>query len=204
MGQAAPDDVGAGQLQHLPRPSRDERAQAQVPGRYLAGGGEPDWKSLRDRIRGAAPDEAARQRALAQLERIGAVHRARRTRPAQPAPRPAAPRRAALRTRPTLTGDLEVRRERRGDAWLLAWPRHPGVERWEARIAARSGARGAYEQLEERELPGDATSIELPLGETPLRVHVLGRGRGGRLVARAIASGLTPGSWGERWQRRPS
>jgi hypothetical protein len=171
----------------------------------VAGGAEPDWKSLRDRLRGAAPDEAARRRALVQLERIGAVHRARRTTPtAAPAPRPAAPRVAALRTRPSLSGDLDVRRERQGEAWLLAWPPRPAVERWEVRIAARTGARGDYEAVESLELPGTATSVELPLGETPLRVHVLGRSRGGRLVQRAIASGLTPDSWGERWQRRPS
>ncbi len=170
----------------------------------VAGGDEPDWKSLRDRLRGAAPDEAARRRALAQLERIGAVHRARRTRPSSaPAPRPAPQRIAALRTRPSLSGDLDLRRERRDTAWLLAWPLSPGVERWEVRIAARS-ARGDYEAVESRELPGTATSVELPLGEAPLRVHVLGRSRGGRLVQRAIASGLTPHSWGERWQRRAS
>ena len=171
----------------------------------VAGGDEPDWKALRDRLRGAAPDEAARRRALAQLERIGAVHRARRTRPASaPAPRPLQPRVAALRTRPSLSGDLDLHRERQDGGWLLAWTPRPGVERWEVRIAARSGARGDYEAVEAHELPGSATSIELPLGETPLRVHVLGRSRGGRLVQRAIASGLTPDSWGERWQRRPS
>ena len=168
----------------------------------VAGGSEPDWKGLRDRIRGADADEQARRAALAQLERIGAVHRARRARPTAP-PRPVT-RPAQLRTRPTLTGDLDVRRDRAGEAWLLAWPQRPGVERWEVRIARRSGARGDYEALESRELPGTATSLELPLGDVPLRVHLVGRARGGRLLHRAIASGLAPESWDERWQRRAS
>jgi hypothetical protein len=166
----------------------------------VAGGADPDWKAFRDRIRGVAPDEAARRRGLEQLERIGAVHRARRSRPEPPAPRPAA-RGAALRTRPSLTGDLELRRE---DGYRLEWSVDPGVERWEVRIAERSGARSDYVALESHELPGANTQLALPLGDLPLRVHVLGRSRNGRLVRRAIASGLTRGSWGERWQRRPS
>ena len=169
----------------------------------VAGGGDPDWKALRDRIRGAAPDEPARKDGLAQLERIGAVHRARRARPAQ-APAKAAPRSAALRTKPSLTGDLDVRRERQGDVFELSWPAQASVERWEVRIAERSGAKTDYVPLESHELPGSATRFTLPLGDVPLRVHLLGRSRNGRLVRRAIASGLTLASWDERWQRRPS
>ncbi len=165
----------------------------------VAGGNEPDWKALRDRIRAAAGDDRSRREALARLERIGAVHRARRSRPAPSAP----PRRpASLRTRPTLTGDLDVRRERAGNALVLAWGAELGVARWEVRIAERAG--GAYVAVESRELPGDATSLELPLSDAPLRVHLLGRAHGGRLVRRAIASGLARDSWDERWQRRPS
>jgi hypothetical protein len=166
----------------------------------VAGGADPDWKALRDRIRVAAPDEASRKQGLAQLERIGAVYRARRSRPEQTAPRPAA-RSAALRTKPSLTGDLEVRR---ADGYQLEWPAVPGVERWEVRIAERSGAKSDYVALESHELPGSTTMLALPLRDVPLRVHVLGRSRNGRLVRRAIASGLTRGSWDERWQRRPS
>jgi hypothetical protein len=166
----------------------------------VAGGGDPDWKALRDRLRGAAPDEAARKQALAQLERIGAVHRARRSRPEQPAPQPTI-RSSALRTKPSLTGDLDVRR---GDGYRLEWPAEPAVDRWEVRIAERSGAKSEYVALESHELPGATTRLSLPLGEVPLRVHVLGRSRNGRLVRRAIASGLTRSSWNERWQRRPS
>jgi hypothetical protein len=57
---------------------------------------------------------------------------------------------------------------------------------------------------EERALAGPETSLELVLGETPLRVHLLGRGRDGRLVRRAIISALTRDGWNERWQRRAS
>lgn len=169
----------------------------------VAGGSDPDWKVLRDRIRTAAPDEAARKQGLAQLERIGAVHRARRARPEPPAPR-TVPRTPVLRTRPSLAGDLDVRRERAGDVFELAWPAQPGVERWEVRIAERSGTKSDYVPLESHELPGSATRFVLPVGDVPVRVHLLGRSRGGRLVRRAIASGLTRSSWDERWQRRPS
>jgi len=166
----------------------------------VAGGGDPDWKALRDRIRGAAPDEAARKQGLAQLERIGAVHRARRTRPEPAAPRPA-PRAAVLRTKPSLTGDLELRRT---PDHHLEWPAEAAVDHWEVRIAERSGARSDYVTLGSHELPGSTRRFALPLGDVPLRVHVLGRSRNGRLVRRAIASGLTRESWDERWQRRPS
>jgi hypothetical protein len=169
----------------------------------VAEGGDPDWKALRDRIRRAATDEPARRAGLAQLERIGAVHRARSARPVQSAPVPA-PRSAALRTKPSLTGDLELRRERAGDAFELSWPVLPGVERWEVRIAERSGAKRDYVPLTSHELPAATTRLQLPLGDVPLRVHVLGRSRNGRLVRRAIASGLTSTSWDERWQRRAS
>lgn len=169
----------------------------------VAGGGDPDWKALRDRIRGAAPDDTAQRDGLVQLERIGAVHRARRAHPPAPAAEPL-PRRAALRTRPSLTGDLDVRRERRGDSFELAWPAEQGVERWEVRIAERSGTKSDYVPVDAHELPAATTRLALPLEDVPLRVHVLGRSRAGRLVRRAIASGLTRGSWDERWQRRPS
>jgi hypothetical protein len=35
-------------------------------------------------------------------------------------------------------------------------------------------------------------------------VHLLGRGRDGRLLRRAVISALTRGAWGERWERRAS
>jgi len=171
----------------------------------VAAGGDPDWRSLRARIRKAAPDERTRQDALARLERIGAVHRARSARPRLEAPAASpGPRRAPLRTRPSITGNMEVRRERAGDAYVLAWTAEAAVERWELRISARGDARGDYELIETRELPGAATSAELPLRETPLRVHLLGRTRGGRLQRRAILSGLARESWDERLARRPS
>ena len=47
------------------------------------------------------------------------------------------------------------------------------------------------------------TSVEVPLGDNPFRVNVLGRGRG-RLQRRALISGLTREGWRERWHRRPS
>jgi hypothetical protein len=46
--------------------------------------------------------------------------------------------------------------------------------------------------------------VELALGVLPLRVHVLGRGRDGWLIRRAVVSGLTRESWDDRWQQRAS
>ena len=73
--------------------------------------------------------------------------------------------------------------------------------RW---LSERTDPRGGYAVREERTLPADATSVEVPLGPNALRVHLLGRGRGGKLVRRAVMSPLTAESWGERWQRRAS
>jgi hypothetical protein len=93
---------------------------------------------------------------------------------------------------------------RRGDGTALTWAREPKVTAWELRISERPDPRGDYEVREAGELAGEATSVELPLGETPLRVHLLGRDRGGRLVRRAILSGLTLDTRRARWHRRAS
>jgi len=166
----------------------------------VAAGGDPDWKELRDRLRALELSRDERRRALQQLERLGAVHRARRgRRPAQPVQPQSAPRRPPLRTRATVTGNMDVRR---GDGDTLEWRLEPGVVAWELRISERPDPRGDYELRESGELPGEAIAVELPLGDVPLRVHLLGRNRSGRLVRRAILSGLTRETWAERWQRR--
>ncbi|MGZ4374849.1 MAG: hypothetical protein ACXVR9_08695, partial [Gaiellaceae bacterium] len=92
----------------------------------------------------------------------------------------------------------------RGDGTVLVWPREGKVATWELRVSERPDPRGDYEVRESGELPGETTSIELPLGDVPLRVHLLGRDRGGRLVRRAIVSGLTRETWADRWHRRAS
>ncbi|HEU5362087.1 MAG TPA: hypothetical protein VFU56_02040 [Gaiellaceae bacterium] len=165
----------------------------------VAAGRVPDWKALRDRLRALGGDQ---REALRRLERVGAVQRARAS-VAPPAPPPAAPARpsALLRSRATVTGNMDVRR---GDGTTLTWAREPKVTAWELRISERHDPRGDYEVRETGELAGDATGVELPLGDVPLRVHLLGRDRGGRLVRRAIVSGLTRETWRDRWQRRAS
>jgi hypothetical protein len=162
----------------------------------VAAGKSPDWKELRDRIRALGGDQ---RDALRRLERVGAVHRARAALPAAPvAPAPRAP---LFKGRAIITGNMDVRRD---GAAKLAWRAEPKVTAWEIRISERPDPRGDYEVRESGELPGDATSVEVPIGETPLRVHLLGRDRGGRLVRRAILSGITRETWGDRWQRRAS
>ena len=162
----------------------------------VAAGKSPDWKELRDRIRALGGDQ---RDALRRLERVGAVHRARASAPAAPAA--PAPRAPLFKGRTTVTGNMDVRRD--GET-TIAWRAEPKVTAWELRISERPDPRGDYEVRESGELPGDATSVDVPLGDVPLRVHLLGRDRGGRLVRRTIISGLTRETWGDRWQRRAS
>jgi hypothetical protein len=172
----------------------------------VASGGALNAASFEARIRAAGGDT---ERALQQLGRIVSVQRARALIEGPPMheqrPKPeAVSRPLALRTKPTITGNMDVRRERNGDSFVLAWTAEPKVVAWEVRLSERPDVRGDYVVREERALPGPDTSLELQLGETPLRVHLLGRGRDGRLVRRAIISALTREGWDERWQRRAS
>jgi hypothetical protein len=186
---------------------------------HVAAGRDPNADALAARIRAAAQRERvaggdvveidrAERHALKQLEQIAAVHRARAALRREPsvkreASRPA-PRRAALRARATITGNMEVRAVEAGDAVALRWDAAPSVVAWEVRVSERPGARPEYVVRETRELPGDATEAEVVLGERPLRVHLLGRGRDGRLLRRAIVSSLTRENWRDRWERRAS
>jgi hypothetical protein len=97
---------------------------------------------------------------------------------------------------------MGVRKAREGDAAVLRWDAAAAVAEWEVRFSERPDARSDYALVETRVLPAETASLELPLGERTLRVHLFGRGRGGRLVRRAIVSGLTRENWNDRWQRR--
>ena len=92
----------------------------------------------------------------------------------------------------------------RGEGTTLVWDPVKAVTGWEVRISARPDPRGDYVVQETRELSPGETSAHVPLGSQPLRVHVLGRTRDGRLLRRAVISGLTEGNWRDRWQRRAS
>jgi hypothetical protein len=175
--------------------------------RRVASGKTLDPTAFEARIRAADGDA---ERALQQLARIVSVQRARAlvagpppAREPVPQPEPAG-RPLALRAKPTITGNMDVRREPNGTAFVLAWTAEPKVVAWEVRLSERPDVRGEYVVREERELPGAETSVEIELGDTPLRVHLLGRARDGRLVRRAIISALTREGWAERWQRRAS
>ena len=174
----------------------------------VAKGDTLDAGAFEARIRAAGGET---ERALQQLARIVSVQRARALIAGPPPREPdrvpaAAPlhRPLALRAKPTITGNMDVRRERRGESFVLAWTQEPKVVEWDVRLSERPDVRGDYVVREERALPGSETSVELELGDTPLRVHLLGRARDGRLVRRAIVSALTRQGWDERWQRRAS
>jgi hypothetical protein len=173
----------------------DARAQ-------VAAGRDPDWKQLRDRVRSLDLGAKAERDALRQLEQVGAVYRARRAvaRPATPPPA-SAPRKPLLVTKPTISGTMEVRRPREH---VLEWSPLPTVEQWEVRISERPNARRDYEVRSELTLPAATSELALELGDKPIRVHLLGRSRGGKLVQRAVISGLTEAGWSTRWERRAS
>jgi hypothetical protein len=148
----------------------------------------------------------AERRALQQLERVNTIHRARArlAREPQAPAAPPPPLRRQLRTRPTISANMDVRRETADGRFLLAWDATSAVSGWEVRFSERPDARADYAVRETHALPPEVTSVELPLGDRPLRVHLLGRSRDGRLLRRAVISALTRESWSERWERRAS
>src|SRR5581483_7479883 len=169
----------------------------------VAAGREPDWAELERRIRDEAGDAAEAERALGGLARVATVWRARAARPPEPPPR--RPReRATLAAKPTITGTIDVRREVEGEAHLLVWDRDASVLEWEVRISERLDARSPYTVREERLLPGETTRLALDVDGGALRIHLLGRGRGGRLQRRAMVSGLTRANWHVRFEKRAS
>ena len=164
---------------------------------------DPSSQALEARIRAAGGDAKAEQRALQQLERVLSVHRSRALLTRQPtAPTPSL--RAALRTRPMISANMEVRQKRDGEQFVLVWDTTPAIAGWEVRFSERPDARGDYEVLDSLTLPAEETTVALPLGDKPLRVHLLGRSRDGRLLKRAVISALTRDAWSERWERRAS
>ncbi|MCW2977812.1 MAG: hypothetical protein JWM06_3093 [Actinomycetia bacterium] len=172
----------------------------------IAAGRDPDEQALADRIRRTGGGA----KALAQLERVLTVQRARARLAAPPTPPPPAPSavrsrgRAPFRAQPTITGNMEVRRARIDDSVVLSWDAAPAVTAWEVRFSERADARSEYVVRETLTLPATTTSVPLTLSELPLRVHLLGRANDGRLVRRAIVSALTRDNWDDRWQRRAS
>ncbi|HZT92417.1 MAG TPA: hypothetical protein VFA05_10300 [Gaiellaceae bacterium] len=160
----------------------------------LAAGRTPNVESLRARLAGDPEG-------LRRLEQVLAVHRARARLRREAAPAPRASLRAALRTKPTISANMEVRRE--GHATIV-WEPAPQVASWELRLSERPDPRSDYEEIETRALPPESTRAELPLSDRALKVHVLGRDRSGRLLRRAVVAGLTRAGWNDRWQRRAS
>jgi hypothetical protein len=187
-------------------------ARAQVAGRR-----EPNMAGLEARVTtaarrarangaSAAAVELAEAKVRRQLQSIASVHRARalvarEVTPPKLAPSPRRP--VAPRTRPTITGNLDVRRVE-GEGFRLAWDVVPIVTEWEVRFSERRDLRSDYLERATLVLAAEDTSVEVPVGDNPFRVNILGRGRGGRLQRRALISGLTRDGWGERWQRRAS
>jgi hypothetical protein len=167
----------------------------------VSAGVEPDWLVLAEEIRAL---DGNGQRGLEQLMLVQSVHRARSTLSRQPAPAPAAPtpqRLVALRKRPTISANMDVRR---GEGFSLVWDAAPRIASWEVRLSGRPDPRGDYVVRETLKLLEGGESVDVPIGDHPVRVHLLGRSRDGRLLRRAVISGLTVDNWNDRWQRKPS
>lgn len=166
----------------------------------IARGEEPDGRALAARIE-ALPGH---DRALAQLNRLLAVARAKRSlrtppKPAQtPKPRP----REVYRAKPTIAANMSVRARENGDTVVLEWDAIRGVGNWDARIADRPDARSPY--TDRATLALDQPRLELGLDDLPKRVSITGRNAGGRIVQRAVISGLTSANWRQKWQQRAS
>jgi hypothetical protein len=167
----------------------------------VSAGAEPDWRALAEEISTLGDKN---QRGLEQLKLVQSVHRARTALSRRPAfgPAPAPPQlRAALRTRPTISANMDVRR---GEGFSLVWDRAPRIASWEVRLSERPDPRGDYVVRETLRLPEAGERVEVPIGQHPVRVHLLGRSRDGRLLRRAVISGLTSDNWNDRWQRKAS
>jgi len=156
----------------------------------IAAGRYPDVIELRARLAGDTE-------ALARLDRVLSVHRAKARVAQKASDTTVSDTRSKLRTRPSLTGDMDVRRV--GEA-RLEWDAVPAVAEWEVRISERRDQRSDYALVDTR--VAAEPWVELPLGERPLRINIVGRSGGGRLVRRALVSGLARENWSDRWQRR--
>jgi hypothetical protein len=176
-----------------------DEARAQI-----ARGEEPDAPALEARIRDVVAPGGGD--ALRQLERLFAVARARRA-VAAPAPTPPpspAPRRRAevYRAKPTIAANMGVRARANGEAVVLEWDVVRGVGDWDVRVADRPDARSPYTDRETRKLT--EPRLELQLNDLPQRVSITGRTATGRIVQRAVVSGLTAENWRQKWQQRAS
>jgi hypothetical protein len=99
---------------------------------------------------------------------------------------------------------MDVRREEYDGNVTLSWDGVRAVADWEVRFSERPDPRGDYVVRETLNLAATETAVEVPLGEHPFRVNILGRSRDGRLLRRALISSLTRETWNERWERRAS
>ena len=97
---------------------------------------------------------------------------------------------------------MAVRARARGEIVVLEWDAARGVAGWELRLGERRDPRSPYVDRETTRLT--EPRAELDLSELPLRVSVVGRNAAGRIVQRALISGLTRSNWGQKWQQRAS
>jgi hypothetical protein len=106
------------------------------------------------------------------------------------------------RAKPTIAANMAVRARAHGETVALEWDAARGVDAWELRLGERRDARSPYDDRETVQLT--QPRFELNLSDLPLRVSVVGRNASGRIVQRALISGLTRSNWSQKWQQRAS
>jgi hypothetical protein len=162
----------------------------------IARGVEPDAAALEERVHALDP------KALPRLRRLLAVHRAKRSLRDPPKQAPAPRPRTVYRAKPTIAANMPVRARAANDAVVLEWDAAHGVGAWELRLGERPDARSQYVDRETVQLTEPRFQLELT--DLPLRVSIVGRNASGRIVQRALISGLTRSNWGQKWQQRAS
>jgi hypothetical protein len=147
---------------------------------------------------------AANERGLAQLAKIVAA--ASPAAEADREPASAAGRRRARfgAAAPIMAGTISFRKQAEGGRLTLAWDANRRVARWTVRISARADPREDYAEVENVEVQAGKPQLTLTLDERSYRVTVLGHSHSGRVIERAIVSGLTADNWRTKWTRRPT
>jgi hypothetical protein len=122
--------------------------------------------------------------------------------PPTPAPPERPPRRLTLQPAATIVGTLAVRKKRVGNGVEIAWSAEPSIRAWKVSVATRPDPRRPYLDGETATLPPAKTAFEVALDDVPRRIQIVGEGRDGRVVRRAVISALTRGNSGAQWKRQ--
>jgi hypothetical protein len=111
-------------------------------------------------------------------------------------------RRLALQSSATIVGTMAVRKQQVDGGLELSWDTAPAIVEWRLRLARRPDPRRPYVDDDSETLRAGTTSFVIALDEVPRRVQITGRARDGRVMRRAVISGLTRENGGAQWKRQ--